>query len=68
MRILKHLLTFEDPVELRSAMEQSFTPSETPHVLSAGAEDQLSTCAAASQHTGSVRAVKKHTAVRQATE
>ncbi len=43
MRILKHLLTFEDPVDIRSALKEAFTPSETPHVLSAGPEDQLST-------------------------
>lgn len=45
VRILKHLLTFEDPVELRSALQQAFTPSDAPSVLSAGPEDQLSTCA-----------------------
>lgn len=46
MRILKHLLTFEDPVDLRSALQQAFVPSDAPSVLSAGPEDLLSTCAA----------------------
>lgn len=44
VRILKHLLTFEDPVELRSALHQAFIPSNAPSVLSAGPEDQLATC------------------------
>ena len=46
VRILKHLLTFEDPMELRSALQQAFVPSDAPSVLSAGPEDLLSTCAA----------------------
>ena len=41
VRILKHLLSMEDPLERRSAMEQAFTPGPE---LQVGQEDMLSTC------------------------
>jgi hypothetical protein len=44
VRILKHLLSMEDPLERQSGMEQAFTPGPE---LNAGQEDMLSTCVAA---------------------
>ncbi len=40
VRILKHLLALEDPLERRSGLEQAFTPGPE---LSTGGEDQLCT-------------------------
>lgn len=42
VRIMKHVLFIEDPLERRAALEQAFTPGPE---LTVGAEDQLSTCA-----------------------
>jgi hypothetical protein len=46
VRILKHLLSMEDPLERQSGMEQAFTPGPE---LNAGQEDMLSTCVAQEQ-------------------
>lgn len=43
VRILKHILTMDDPMDVKSALGQAFVPSDTPNVVSAGPEIQLST-------------------------
>lgn len=43
VRILKHILTMDDPMDVKSALGQAFVPSDTPNVVDAGPEVQLST-------------------------
>lgn len=43
VRILKHLLALDDPLERRAGMEQAFTPGPE---MTVGQEDMLSTCVA----------------------